>query len=80
MHIRAIDQRGTEAEPSGYIIFSDLARLAYNRPALAGLGGPQWRLGGPGTTTWPPVTNAHHDMALAHLDTHGTKVPDVAAA
>ena len=69
-----------KAEPFGYIIFSDLARLAYTRPVLAGLGGPQWRLGGPGTTTWPPVTDAHHDMALDHLNTYGTEIPNVAAA
>lgn len=76
MKIIGIDDQGTAEGAAGFLIFSDLARLAYARAPLADIGGPQWQLGGPGTTTWPPVTDAHHDLALAHLTEHGTKVPE----
>jgi hypothetical protein len=77
LKIIGIDARDDD---SGYLIFSGLARLAYRRQQVTNYTDPVWVLGGPGTTTWPPVTQAHQDLALAHLTEHGARMPDDAAA
>lgn len=78
MEILSIDNRSeTDDDAHGYIIFSDLARLSFTLfPSKKGE--THWELVEPGTTTWPPVTDAHRELALAHLKEHGAKMPEAA--
>lgn len=81
MRIISIENRSdADGDAYGYIIFSDLARASYTILPGEQKGETRWELIEPGSTTWPPVTDAHRDLALAHLNEHGPRMPDDATA
>lgn len=61
------DNRGTEADPFGYVYFTDGTRLAF-APHTSGLSNP---LGLFPVRGWGPVNKNHYEVATAYLTDKG---------